>query len=88
MKFNTDELSIYQVETVYQDLLEEFEKGDILLDMSEVNKVDMSIIQLFISTKKSCLESSKKFKIAGTNSEIVKIIHESGCQYLLGDSDE
>ena len=88
MKFDTNELTIYEVESLHKDLLLEFEKGDLLLDISTVNKIDMSVIQLFLSAKKSCLESSKTFQIIGANSEVTKIFQESGCQSLLGVIDE
>jgi len=88
MKFDTSELTIYEVELLYKNLLIEFEKGDLLLDVSTVNKIDMSVIQLFLSAKKSCLESSKSFQIIGANNEVKKIFQESGCYSLLGAIDE
>ena len=56
--------------------------------MSSVNKVDMSVIQLFISTKKSCLESSKKFQLTNVNEEVSKIFQSAGCASLLGAENE
>ena len=84
MKFETDELTIYEVESLHKDLLQEFEKGDLLLDLSDVSRVDMSVIQLFISAKKSCVESSRGFEIKGANSEVAKLFADAGCASLLG----
>jgi len=83
MKIEQDELTIYEVEDLYKELLDEFLKGDVVVDISGVNKVDMSVVQLLLSAKKSCLESSKTFKIIGANSEVTKIFQKSGCYSLL-----
>ena len=88
MKIEQDELTIYEVEDLYKELLDEFLKGDVVVDISGVNKVDMSVVQLLLSAKKSCLESSKTFQVVGVNSEVAKIFQESGCYSLLGEIDE
>lgn len=88
MKIDTNELTIYEVESLHKDLLEEFDKGNLIIDMTSVNKVDMSVIQLFLSTKKSCLESSKVFQLTNVNQEVSKIFQNSGCESLLGVENE
>ena len=88
MKIDKDELTIYEVETFHKELLAEFDKGDVTVDISNVNKIDMSVIQLLLSAKKSCKEASKAFQIIGANSEVTKIFEESGCQTLLGVENE
>ena len=88
MKIEKDELTIYEVENFHNELLDEFSKGDVIVDIASVNKVDMSVIQLLLSAKKSCIESSKTFQIIGANSEVTKIFQESGCYSLLGEIDE
>jgi len=88
MKTERDELTIYEVEALHKGLLSEFEKGDMSIDITSLNKLDMSVIQLFISAEKSCKEAGKKFQIIGANSEVSKIFHDSGCQSLLGATDE
>lgn len=82
------ELSIYEVELLHKNLLEEFKKGDLTIDMSSVNKIDMSIIQLLISSKKSSIEASKSFEIVNVNEELSKIFLDAGCKSLLGGIDE
>ena len=88
MKTERDELTIYEVESFHKELLEEFEKGDVSVDIGSLNKIDMSIIQLLLSAKKSCQKADKTFQIIGANSEVSKIFHDSGCQSLLGATDE
>ena len=88
MKTDTEELTIYEIESFHKELLDEFEKGNVSIDISTLNKIDMSAIQLLISAKKSCEESSKDFQIIGANSEVTKIFKDSGCQNLLGVADE
>ena len=88
MKVEQDELTIYEVEGFHKELLAEFDKGDLTIDMSNLNKIDMSIIQLLLSAKKSSQESSKAFEIVGVNSELRKIFQESGTEALLGVGDE
>lgn len=87
MKVDKDELTIYEIEDFHKELLAEFSKGDVTVDISSVNKIDMSVIQLLLSAKKSCKEASKTFQIIGVNSEVTKIFQESGCQTLLGAID-
>jgi len=88
MKTDKDELTIYEIESVHKELLDEFNKGDVSIDISSLNKIDMSAIQLLLSAKKSCQESDKTFEIIGANSEVSKIFQKSGCQSLLGAMDE
>ncbi|ADN09030.1 STAS domain-containing protein [Sulfurimonas autotrophica] len=86
MKFNNNELNIYEVESLHKSLLEEFAKGDLLLDMQNVNRVDMSVIQLFISAQKTAGESSKKFALQNVNEELAQIIKNSACDFLLEET--
>jgi len=88
MKITQNELNIYEFQPLYDQLLEEIKKDELVIDMREVNKVDMSIIQLFISTKKSCDEESKKFLFANVNQEVTAIFKNCACDFLLGDSND
>ena len=88
MKTEQDELTIYEVESFHKGLLDAFAKGDVSVDISSLNKIDMSVIQLFLSAKKSCQEANKAFEIVGANSEVSKLFHDAGCQSLLGAIDE
>lgn len=86
MKFDENELNIYEVESLHRLLLEEFKNGDLLLDMQNVNRVDMSVIQLFISAQKTARESSKKFSLINVNEELAQIIKNSACDFLLEEA--
>ena len=86
MKFDKDELNIYEVESLHQSLLEAFANDDLLLDMQNVNRVDMSVIQLLISAQKTAQESSKKFALQNVNEELAQIIKNSACDFLLEES--
>ncbi|MEN4054033.1 STAS domain-containing protein [Sulfurimonas sp. NWX79] len=90
MKIEQDELSIYEVENLHKAILAEFEQENIIVDMTNVNKVDMSVIQLFLSAQKSTLEESKSFELINLSQEVKEIIQNAGCAPLLliGESDE
>ena len=88
MKIDKDELTIYEVESFYKELLDEFDKGNVSIDISSLNKIDMSGIQLLLSVKKSCQESGKTFEIIGANSEVSNTIKKSGSQSLFGVTNE
>jgi len=83
MKIEQNELSIYEVENLHKELLQEFEKGDVVVDMSNVHKVDMSIIQLFLSLQNSTLKSSKSFELSNVGQEVKQILQNAGCASLL-----
>ena len=88
MNIEKDELNIYEVEALYQELLDEFKNNSISIDMQKVNKIDMSVIQLFISAQKSCQENSKQFELKNVNSEISNILKICACDFLLGGANE
>ena len=88
MNIEKDELNIYEVEALYQELLDEFKNNSISIDMQKVNKIDMSVIQLFISAQKSCQENSKQFELKNVNSEVSNILKICACDFLLGGANE
>ena len=88
MNIEKDELNIYEVEALHQELLDEFKSDSIIIDMQKVNKIDMSVIQLFISAQKSSQESSKQFELKNVSGEISDILKNCACDFLLGEADE
>jgi len=88
MKINIEELNIYEVESLHQMILKKFDAGDIVIDMESVNKIDMPVIQLLISTRNSCLESSKHFELKNVNTEVLIILKTCACDSLLGLENE
>jgi len=83
MKIEQDELNIYGVEALHKELLEEFEKGNVSVDMTTVRKVDMSILQLFLSTQKNAVKESKSFELTNLSYEVKQIIMSTGVAPLL-----
>ncbi len=83
MKFDEDELNIYNVESLHKSLLEASAKDELVLDMQNVNKIDMSVIQLFISAQKSANNNSKRFLLQNVNEELSQIFKDSACEFLL-----
>ena len=88
MIIEEEELNIYEVESLHKKILKDFDSDAVLIDMKNVSKIDMSVIQLLVSTKKSCLSSSKKFELQNVNSEVLEIINSSACNLLAGGNNE
>ncbi len=88
MKIEKNELSIYDVESLHQEFLELFKQDEIVLDMQNVTKLDMSVIQLIFSLKKSCEEQTKSFKLTNASKDVTEILKSCSCDFLLGDEDE
>jgi len=84
MIIEKDELTIYDVETLHKELIKEFDNGAILVDMLNVHKIDMSVIQLFVSAQKSSLEASKSFALKNVDQEVANILKQTACEFLLG----
>ncbi|MDF1874208.1 STAS domain-containing protein [Sulfurimonas sp. SAG-AH-194-I05] len=88
MIIDKNELSIYDVEELRKELLTQLTSGEIKIDISHIEKVDMSVIQLFIAAKKSCIESSILFQLSNASEELHAIFEHAGCLSLLGVCDE
>ncbi len=84
MILEQEELNIYEVEKLHQVLLELFKEDAVIIDLQNVRKLDMSVIQLFVAMKKSCEENSKKFELLNINPEVLEIIKNSVTQDALG----
>jgi len=83
-----NELNIYDVESLYSDCSKELAGGSFEIDLSKVTKIDISIIQLLISTHKSAIKDSKSFKIIGVGEQLNSIFTSSACEFLIGGADE
>jgi len=88
MKIEEDELRIYEVEALHKELLNAFNQSEISIDMANVKKVDMSVIQLFVSMQKSCKKEDKSFKLLNVNEEVSTLFKSAACGFLLGANDE
>ena len=83
MLIEKDELNIYEVESLHRSILDAFAKDDRTIDLKNVNRIDMSIIQLFISAQKTAQKDSKQFQLKNVNDEVAQIIHSAACDFLL-----
>ena len=86
MKFEKNDLTIYEVEDIHKELKQELSKGDIVIDLNNVNSLDMSVIQLFVSTHKSCLAQNKNFTLSNNSQEVTDILKTASCEFLLGSA--
>lgn len=77
------ELTIYEVETLHKTLVNLLNQGDVVLDASAVEKVDMSVIQLFIALKKSCNKENKKFELQNASQTLQTTLENSACTFLM-----
>ncbi len=87
MIIEKDELTIYDVEALHKELITEFDKGAVLVDMANVHKIDMSVIQLFVSAQKSSYEASKSFELKNIGQEVSDILKQTACEFLLGGNN-
>ena len=69
-----NDLNIYKIEEFHNELIKELElKNDLLsLDFTNVEKIDLSSIQLILSTKKYCDVNNIKFTITDIKTKQVK----------------
>ena len=83
MLIKKNKLSIYDVESLHKKFLNELSKDTITIDMKNVNKIDATIIQLFISLQKSAKAVSKEFLLQNVNDEVKDILKGYFCDSLL-----
>lgn len=74
MNISFHELSIYEIEQFQKDILQELQSTTQLftLDFENVEKIDLSSIQLLLSVKKYCDEKNIKFDIVNLHSKHIK----------------
>ncbi|MCD4668134.1 MAG: STAS domain-containing protein [Sulfurimonas sp.] len=89
-KLEYDKLTIYEVEELYTILLDLAQnKNDKLeLDLQQVQKIDMTVIQLLISLQKTCEVDAIDFSLHNLSSEVVDTLHLCGCDTLLGVAND
>ena len=76
-----EQLTIYEVEEFYKKVLRKYQDSEkIEIDLSRVKKIDLSFIQLLLSSKKSC----KTFKLKLSN-EIAELLNEYGAEKLINN---
>ena len=66
-----EQLTIYEIEKFYKKILQEFRENEAVeIDLSKVKKVDLSLIQLLLSLKKS--EKKVSLKLSDNAKEMLK----------------
>jgi anti-anti-sigma factor len=85
MKIECKKLSIFKVEELHKKLLEKISNSSAInIDLSEVEKIELSAIQLFLSLQKSCKEKGIKLTFSNINENVLQNIEISGCSTFLG----
>jgi len=74
MKISFKEISIYNIESLQQDILSELKtaKTSFLLDFEEVSRMDLNSIQLLISLKKYCQNNDLSLELKHINARQIK----------------
>ena len=85
-----DKLTIYEVEDLHKKLLKYLNKadGELVLDLSLIQKIDMTAIQILLSTQKSCQEKSLTFSLINLSDELKQTLKSCGCDVILGVSND
>jgi len=85
MKIDAYNFTIYDVETVQADLVNELSTNEaVTIDMESVEKIDMAALQLLVSAKRSCQAESKTFGLTHLSDEVASAIRMSGLESELG----
>ena len=75
MKIKFDELCIQEAEAFYKQLLDEIDNlqgNPLILDFSNIEKIDLSTIQILISLKKYCESINMDLILINMNSSQVQ----------------
>ena len=78
MKIALKEINIYEIEKLYKKILKDVSsvKSSYTLNFENVEKIDLSGIQLILSLKKYCDKNSISLKLININSVQIKEIFE------------
>lgn len=86
MKIDFDELTIINAEKLYKSIIEVLENEfpeKLILDMSNVEKIDLCNIQLLLSLNKFCKNQNITFELTNITS---KQINQTFCTYGLEET--
>lgn len=85
-----DKLTIYEVEDLHKELLEYSQKmkSDLTLDLSSVQKIDMTAIQLLLATQKTCKEQLVPFSLVNVSDNLRYTLKSCGCDTILGVNND
>ncbi len=78
MKFDGD-VNVKNVKKFYESLKEEFTKSDeIVIDFSDVLRIDLSAAQVIIAAGRKAKEVNKIVRITGVSNDLKKLFKLSG----------
>lgn len=78
MKLEKD-ITVKNIKKIYDDLIKEFEtKEELVIDLSDVSRVDLSFAQLVIATGKKAREMKKVVRIKGVSSNLKDLFRLAG----------
>jgi len=85
-----ERLTIYEVEALSKELNSYLDNAELTLDLDlkNVTKLDLSAIQLLLSTERTCSQNNIKFNLHGLNSTNKEALQLCGCAPFLGVADE
>jgi len=84
MLLENENFTIYEVEKMKDNFINELKLDTIEIDMQNISKIDMCAISLLVSLKKSADELEKNFTLKNYNDEIVMSLSICGCDSFLG----
>lgn len=71
---NTHKLTLYEVQEFTKELLWYIQSCEnVEIDLSGIEQIDMSAIQLLISAKLYCQKENKAFKISNISDDIINL---------------
>ena len=83
MVLENTSFTIYEVEDIKTDFENLLTNKEVIIDFSNISKIDMSAIQLLISLKQACDKENKKFEIQNINDEVLNSFNLSGTAFIL-----
>ncbi|DAB29810.1 MAG TPA: hypothetical protein CFH84_07620 [Sulfurimonas sp. UBA12504] len=90
MKLQWDTLNIATTESLHEALLPLLQSKEevVTLDLKNVNKLDLSAVQLFLSLQKSLAAQNRKLSLSNCTNSVLTAFELCGCLKQLGCSDE
>jgi len=72
-------VTVKSIQGIYDELVKEFEKDDeLVIDLSDVERVDLSFVQLLISAGRKAREQKKVIRVKGVSTDLKNLIKLSG----------
>jgi anti-anti-sigma factor len=84
-KLPYDKLTIYEVEELYDLLLDSLKKCDSKLefDFEGIEKIDMSVIQLLFSFQETCKKEAVDLSLKNFSPELIETLKACGFESVL-----